>query len=143
MGVLDEKFLPPADMPDFHRPFWEALKAHRLEAQQCEAGHLRFIPTEICPHCGSQEWTWQPLSGRGTVYTYTVVHRAPTPAYQADAPYVLAHVEMEEGIRVIGNVIGCEPATVRIGMPVEVAFRDVSEEWTLYHFKPVEGPYNV
>jgi uncharacterized OB-fold protein len=136
MGVLDEKFLPPEDMPDFHRPFWAALKAHRLEAQECDSGHLRFIPTEICPRCGSQDWTWRQLSGSGTVYTFTVVHRAPTPAYQADAPYVVAHVELEEGIRVIGNVTGCAPDAVHIGMPVEVAFDDISECWTLYSFTP-------
>lgn len=139
MGVLDEKFLPPEDMPEFHRPFWDALKAHRLKAQQCDKGHLRFIPTEICPRCGSQDWTWRRLSGRGTVYTFTVVHRAPTPAYQADAPYVVAHVELEEGIRVIGNVTGCVPDAVHIGMPVEVAFDDVSERWTLYSFTPREA----
>ena len=136
MGALDEKFLPPDDMPEFHRPFWDALKAHRLEAQACDSGHLRFIPTEICPRCGSPAWTWRQLSGRGTVYTYTVVHRAPTPAYQSDAPYVVAHVDLDEGIRMIGNVVACEPAEVRIGMPVEVVFDDVSERWTLYRFRP-------
>lgn len=139
MGATGEKFLPPDDMPTFHRPFWDALKAHRLEAQQCDDGHLRFIPTEICPRCGSQAWIWRPLCGRGTVYTFTVVHRAPTPAYQADAPYVVAHVALEEGVRVIGNLTGIDPSAVRIGMPVEVAFDDVSERWTLYHFRPRAG----
>lgn len=136
MGVLDEKFLPPDDMPAFHKPFWDALRQHRLEVQKCDNGHLRFIPTEICPRCGSQHWSWHKVSGRGTVYTFTVVHRAPTPAYQADAPYVVAHVELEEGVRVVSNIVGCDPAAVRIGMPVEVVFEDVSEAWTLYKFRP-------
>lgn len=139
MSTLHQKFLPPDDMPEFHRPFWDALRAHRLELQQCEQGHLRFIPTEICPSCGSQHWTWRGVSGRGKVHTYTVVHRAPTPAYQRDAPYVVAHVELEEGPRMISNIVGCQPDEVRIGMPVEVVFDDVSEDWTLYRFRPAAG----
>jgi uncharacterized OB-fold protein len=133
---LQEKFLPPADMPAFHKPFWEALKQRTLTVQKCEQGHLRFIPTEICHRCGSQSWTWQPVSGRGKVYTYTVVHRGPTPAYQAEAPYVIAHVELEEGPRMISNLVDIDPAAVEIGMPVEVVFEDASPDWTLYKFRP-------
>ena len=136
MSLLDQPFLPPDDMPEFHRPFWEGLKARRLTVQKCHNGHLRFIPTEICGKCGSEEWTWEPMSGRGKVYTYTVIRRGPTPAYQKDAPYVIAHVELEEGPRMISNLIGCAPGQVRIGMPVEVVYADVSPEWTLYKFKP-------
>lgn len=137
---LNEKFLPPDDMPDFHRPFWEALKAHQLTVQRCEdCGTLRFVPKELCAHCGSPASGWAPVSGRGKVYTYTVIHRGPTPAYQADAPYVIAHVELDEGPRVISNLIGCDSATVSIGMPVEVVFEDVANGWTLYKFRPA-GP---
>jgi uncharacterized OB-fold protein len=133
---LDEKFLPPADMPELHKPFWEALKEHKLVVQTCEQGHTRFVPTEICHKCGSQAWTWEPMSGKGRVYTYTVVHRGPIPAYQKDAPYVIAHVEMDEGVRMISNLIDVDPKEVRIGMPVEVVYEDASPEWTLYKFKP-------
>jgi uncharacterized OB-fold protein len=136
---LDEKFLPtPADVPEFHKPFWEALKARRLVVQTCENGHRRFVPTEICHHCGSQEWTWEPMTGKGRVYTYTVIHRGPIPAYQKDAPYVIAHVEMDEGVRMISNLIGIEPAEVRVGMPVEVVYEDANPEWTLYKFTPAK-----
>jgi uncharacterized OB-fold protein len=134
---LTEKFLPPDDMPEFHRPFWEALKAHELRVQKCEAcGALRHIPKEICAHCGSRAASWAAVSGRGRIYTYTVIHRGPTPAYQADAPYVIAHVELDEGPRVISNLIDVAPADVRIGMPVEVVFEDVSSDWTLFKFRP-------
>jgi uncharacterized OB-fold protein len=136
---LNEKFLPPADMPEFHKPFWEALKQRRLTVQKCENGHLRFVPTEICHKCGSQAWTWEPVSGRGEVYTYTVVHRGPIPAYQAETPYVIAHVALEEGPRMISNLIEVDPAAVRIGMPVEVVFEDASPDWTLYKFRPADG----
>ena len=137
---LDQKFLPPEDMPDFHRPFWVALKAHELRVQKCEdCGTLRYVPKEICAACGSARCEWTPVSGRGSVYTYTVIHRGPTPAYQADAPYVIAHVELDEGPRMISNLIGCDPKDVRIGMPVEAVFEDVSPEWTLFKFTPAAG----
>jgi len=135
---LNEKFLPPDDMPEFHRPFWEALKEHRLVVQTCENGHPRFVPTEICGKCGSQEWTWEPMTGKGKIYTYTVVHRGPIPAYQADAPYVIAHVEMDDGVRMISNLINCDPKTVCIGMPVEVIYDDINGDWTLYKFVPAK-----
>jgi uncharacterized OB-fold protein len=136
MADVQQKFLPPADMPDFHRPFWDALKQHRLELQSCDNGHLRFIPTEICPACGSEQWSWKPVSGRGTIYSYTVVHRGPTPAYQADAPYIIVHIELEEGPRLISNLLECDPAAVAIGMPVEVTFLEADKDWTLYYFLP-------
>ena len=138
MSLLDQPFLPPDDMPEYHRPFWEALKSHVLTVQACEHGHLRFIPTEICPECGSQACNWAPMSGKGRIYTFTVIHRGPTPAYQADAPYVIAHVELNEGPRMISNLVGVDPAEARIGMPVEVVFEDMSPEWTLYKFKPAQ-----
>jgi uncharacterized OB-fold protein len=132
-----EKFLPPDDLPQFHLPFWEALRRHEFRVQKCrDCGALRFVPAEICASCGCQEAEWVRVSGRGTVYTFTVVHRGPTPAYQADAPYVIAHVTLDEGPRVIGNVVGCDPRTVEIGMPVQIAFDDVSEDWTLFRFVP-------
>ena len=70
------------------------------------------------------------------MYTYTVVHRAPTPAYQADVPYVIAHVTMDEGPRMISTLIECDTAKVEIGMPVEIAFDDVTDDVTLYRFRP-------
>jgi uncharacterized OB-fold protein len=135
-----EKFLPPDDLPDFHLPFWEALKRHELSLQKCEdCGTLRYIPAELCPRCQSEHSAWTPVSGKGQVYTYTVIHRGPTPAYQADAPYVIAHVELDEGPRLISNLVGCAPGEVRIGMPVEVVYEDVSEDWTLFRFAPAGG----
>ena len=135
-----QKFLPPDDLPEFHRPFWDSVKAHALRLQKCdECGSWRYIPTEICPRCGSERCSWTPVSGRGRVYTHTVIHRGPTPAYQADAPYVIAHVELEEGPRMISNLIGCSPGDVRIGMPVEVVYEDVAPEWTLFKFAPAKA----
>ena len=134
-----EKFLPPDDFPDFHLPFWEALRRHEFRVQKCgDCGVLRYIPTEICAHCGSEGYAWTPVSGKGQVYTYTVVHRGPTAAYQADAPYVIAHVDLDDGPRVISNVVGCDPGEVCIGMPVEIVYQDVTSDWTLFKFAPAK-----
>jgi uncharacterized protein len=133
------KFLPPNDLPEFHTPFWEGIKSHALQLQKCQdCGRWRYIPTEICARCSSEQWTWTQVSGHGRLYTYTVIHRAPTPAYQADAPYVIAHVEIDEGPRMISNLVGCNRTDVRIGMPVEVIYEDVSSEWTLFRFAPAK-----
>ena len=78
------------------------------------------------------------MQGTGAVYTYTVVRRAPTPAYQADVPYVIVHVTLDEGPRMISTMVECEPDAVEIGMRVEVAFDDVADDLTLYRFRPAE-----
>ena len=120
-------------------PFWDALRRHELVVQECTAcGHLGFIPTELCPACHSPATAWVPVSGRATVYTYTVVHRAPTPAYQADAPYALAYVELEEGPRMPGRLVDVDLTAVEVGMPVEVVFDDVAPDLTLYRFRSVD-----
>src|SRR5262249_24497474 len=100
MGDADYDKLLPDGIPPWQMPFWDSLRERSAVVQKCdECGTFVFIPKERCPKCLSSRMTWTPISGRGEVYTYTVVHRAPTPAYQAEAPYVIAHVTMEEGFR--------------------------------------------
>lgn len=131
------KFLPPDDMPAFHAPFWDSVNARHARIQRCtDCGTMRFIPRELCPHCQSGDVEWVPITGRGEIYTYTVIHRAPTPAYQADAPYVIAHVTLEEGPRMIANVVGIPPEDVRIGMPVQITYFDVGDGKSLFAFAP-------
>lgn len=132
-----QKFLPPQDLPAFHQGFWSSIKAHEAALQKCGGcATFRFIPMEICPKCFSAEYDWVRISGRGEVYTYTVIRRAPTPAYQADAPYVIAHVTMEEGPRMISNLIGIAPEDVKIGMQVRLVYEDVTEDVSLFKFEP-------
>ena len=119
------------------RGFWEAARRHQLVLQRCRScrRHIHY-PRSVCPHCLLQDLEWAPASGRGTVYTYTVARR-PTSSLFADvAPYVIAIVEMEEGVRMTTNIVGCSPDDVRIGMPVQVAFDDVTDEVTLVKFRP-------
>lgn len=131
------KFLPPEDMPAFHAPFWDSVAAHQAAIQKCtDCGTFRFIPREICPNCHSMDVEWTPISGDGEIYSYTVVHRAPTPAYQADAPYVIIHVKLEEGPRMIANLTGVAPEEIRIGLPVKITYTDVTDGKTLFGFAP-------
>jgi hypothetical protein len=119
--------------------YWEAARRHELVIQQCGAcGKYRFYPRILCPHCLSEQFEWRQASGRGVVYSFTVIHRPPFPAFRDRVPYVLALIDLEEGVRMMSNIIECEPTDVRIGMPVEVAFDDVTEEVTLPKFKPAK-----
>jgi uncharacterized OB-fold protein len=118
------------------RPFWEAAKRHELMLQQC-AGCNAFIyyPRDRCPHCLSDRLEWRRVSGRGKLYTYTIVRRASTRSF-ADKPYVLAIVELDEGPRMTTN-LEAAPDQIRIGMPVTVCFDDVTPQHTLVKFKPL------
>jgi uncharacterized OB-fold protein len=120
------------------RGFWEALVRHELYLQRCRnCGTLRYYPRALCPACLSDSTEWQRVSGRGTVYTFTVTHQNQSAGFREALPYVLAIVELEEGVRLMTNVIGCAPDAVRVGMPVEIVFEDVTPEVTLPMFRPV------
>lgn len=126
----------PAVDPE-SRPFWEAAKAHRLRLPRCTAcGKFHFYPRSFCVHCHHRHIEWADVSGRGTVYSYYVAHRPAHPAFQDRVPYVVALVDLEEGPRMLTNIVDCPPEQVRIGMPVEVVFRDVTEEISLPCFRP-------
>lgn len=115
-------------------PWWEAAREHRLVAQKCAScGALRHPPGPICPDCTTTESTWVELSGRGTVYTYTVVHQQFVPA---DLPYVVVAVELPEGVRMVSNLVGVDAADVHIGMRVELVWEDMGPELALPRFVP-------
>ena len=117
------------------RPFWEAARRHELMLQRCDSCKaFIYYPRTRCPHCMSEHLSWERVSGRGEVYSYTVVWRASSRRF-ADAPYVLAIVELDEGPRLTTNIVA-SPESVKIGMPVMVSFDDVTPEHTLVKFKP-------
>jgi uncharacterized OB-fold protein len=120
------------------RGYFEALARHELQLQRCRnCGRTRFYPRALCPACLSSATEWIRASGRGTVYTFTVTHQNQAPGFREELPYVLAIVELEEGVRMMTNVVGCAPEAVRIGMPVEIVYDDVTPEITLPRFRPV------
>jgi len=116
-------------------PHWEGCRRGELRAQRCRAcGTWVFIPQPACRACLSEDLEWAVSSGRGTVYSFSVVHRPPQPAFEA--PYVVAIVELDEGWSMLTNLVDCAPDAVAIDMPVEVVFRPMSEEITLPCFRP-------
>jgi uncharacterized OB-fold protein len=127
----------PVPTPDAATaPYWSAAHEQRLVMPRClDCSRYHFYPRTLCPHCGSTRLEWSACGGRGTVYSYTIVHRAPSPAFAADVPYVVAVVEIDEGPRLMTNVVGCAPDAVRIGMKVGVAFRQVTDDVTLPVFE--------
>ncbi|MBI1966095.1 MAG: Zn-ribbon domain-containing OB-fold protein [Betaproteobacteria bacterium] len=126
-------------MPDpLTAPYWAAARERRLALPYCtDCGRHHFYPRSICPHCSSARIEWVAASGRGEVYSFTVVHRAPSPAFAAAVPYVVAIVALEEGPHLMTNIIGCAPDAVRIGMRVRVTFRATGGDVTLPVFEPM------
>lgn len=122
---------------DLTRPYWDAAREGRLVVQECrDCGRIRHPPLPACPDCHGTDLGWRETSGRGTVYTYTVV-RHPTHVALADAiPYVVALVELAEGPRLVTALTGCPPEAVTVGMPVRVLFRPITTEITLPLFEP-------
>jgi uncharacterized OB-fold protein len=130
------EYARPLPVPDGDtKPYWDAAKEHRLVIQRCQdCGEAIFYPRSVCPHCMSDRIAWIDASGRGTIYSYVVVHRAPA-AFADLAPYVVALIDLEEGVRLMSNVVGAAASDVKIGAPVEVVFDDVTPEITLPKFR--------
>ena len=118
-------------------PFWEAAKRHELVCQRCvKCASWIFYPREQCPTCFSTDLEWAPVSGEGRVFAYTIVYQPANTAFEPDAPYAYAIVQLDEGVRLPTNIVDCPLDDVKVDMPVTVVFDDVSPEWTLVKFRP-------
>jgi hypothetical protein len=133
---------PLPAMQGLTKEFYDWCKRRELRFQRCKpCGSWRHVPRQMCAECGSFEWEWAASRGCGTVFTWTVVERPMHAAFAADVPYAPVVVEMDEGVRVLSQLVDCSPDDLRIGMPVEVVFEDVTDEVTLPRFRRVkEGP---
>jgi uncharacterized OB-fold protein len=119
------------------RPFWEAARRHELVVQRCRGcGAHRFPARDICSRCLSRDAEWVRVSGRGTIFSHATMHQVYHPGFAAEVPYAVVVVEIEEGARLVSNLVGCPAGDVRPGMPVEVVFEDVTPEVTLPKFRP-------
>lgn len=126
---------PPAVNPET-REFWEATAQGRLLLKRClDCGSVIWYPRALCPECGSLRTEWFEAAGRGRVYSYTVNHRGQG-AYAGAAPYVLAYVELDEGPRVMTNLVEAGEEELAVGLPVEVTFHDTGEGSALPRFRP-------
>lgn len=122
-------------------PFWAATVEGRLDLQRCPScGLVVFYPRARCQRCHAAGLAWETMTGHGTVYAFTIVHRAPDPSLADAVPYVVALVDLAEGARLMTNIVDCRPDDVRIGMPVAVRFQQVSDQVALPLFRPAQAP---
>ena len=121
------RFEPPAS--ETSEPFWEATKEQRFLIQRCDACDAAiFYPREVCPQClSSDSLSWRESSGRGTIYAASVQEKPANPLMADRVPYVVALVELEDGIRLMSNVINCEPYDATVGKPVQLAWEPLSD----------------
>ena len=110
--------------------YWESAKNGKLLVKTCKAcGKLHYYPRTICPHCLNSDTDWVEASGKGTIYTYSVMRRTET-------PYVIAYVTLEEGVTMLSNIVECDVDDVAVGQTVEVVFRDTEGGHSLPVFRP-------
>ncbi len=120
------------------KPFWDYCKRHELRMQKCgQCGHIRYPPSMFCPKCQSMQAEWSRLTGKGKVYSFIIVRFLYDRAFRNDIPYVVATIELEEGPRIMSNVTGCNVEDVKVDMPVEVYYEDITDEFALPKFKPI------
>lgn len=137
--MAENEYKKPLPIPSqLSEPFWAACKNHELKIQRCQSCEtFRFPPAILCPECLSREVKWQKVSGRGKVFSFVVYRRLYHPAFEADLPYTVAVIKLEEGVRLLSNMVGIPPEQVSCDMPVEVIFEDVTPDVTLPKFSPL------
>ena len=120
--------------------YWEGTKRRELWLQTCKACHRAWYPIgPACPKCFSMDFEWKRMSGRGKIHNYVIYHKAWTPWFESRVPYAVIQVELEEGPRLTTNLLDVPPAQTKIGMSVEAAYEDITDEITLLQFRPAKG----
>lgn len=118
---------PPIVNPD-SQAYWDGARENRLMIRKCKScGKTHFMPRYLCPSCWSTELEWIQASGRGTVHSFTVIRRAPLPEFVGEVPYVVALIDLEEGPRMMSNIVGADALETKIGDQVEVCFEQRGE----------------
>lgn len=130
----------PIPIPDeASRPFFEGAKQHKLMIQRCSAcGTWHWPVISYCQVCLSKDISWAQASGKGTLYTFGLMHQIIHPGFASEVPYNVAEVDLEEGVRVMSPIVGCSNDDLHIGMPLEVTFEDITDEVSLPKFKPAD-----
>ena len=138
LGLTDTDFVKPLPKPSkWSLPFWEGTKQGKLLLKRCRnCGHIDHPPYLFCTSCGDEEHEWIEASGKGTLYAYAInTYGVPFP-FMEDLPYVVAMIDLEEGPRMISNIVTKDPQTLKNGIPVEVFFEEVTAEITLPKWRP-------
>jgi uncharacterized OB-fold protein len=131
----------PIPVPDeISAPFFDGARIGKLMLQHCTACEMWSFPVrERCPHCFAAALEWCQASGRGTLYTYTVMHQVMNPGFASSVPYNIAQVDLEEGVRMVSNIVGIPNDGLRIGMKLEAVFEKAGEGVSLPKFRPASG----
>jgi uncharacterized OB-fold protein len=135
-----ERPLPQPTTPEA-MPYWEGAREGKLMLPRCQAcAKAFFYPRVVCPFCASRDITWIQASGRGRLYSFAIAHQIMNKAFRVKPPVILAMVELEEGPRLLTNLVNvaADPGTLHCDMPVEVVFEKLTAEISLPMFQPVQ-----
>jgi len=128
--------LPPPVPTEFSAPFWEAARQRKLVIQYCpESGNYQHYPRPVSIYTGKRNVEWREVSGKGIVYAVTITRRGP-PAFRGQEPYLVATVELDEGVRLLTQIVNCNAEDARIGMRVRVGWRALNDEFSFPVFEP-------
>ncbi len=136
-----ERPLPQPITPEA-KPYWDGTREGKLMIPKCRACQKPFLyPRAVCPFCASRDIEWIQASGRGRLYSFEIAYQILNKAFKVKTPVVLAMVELEEGPRMLTNLVGIEPdpQKIRCEMPVEVVFEKLTDQITLPMFQPARG----
>lgn len=143
----DTSYSKPLPQPDpVTQPFWDSVNAHAMKIQHCgPCGRFVFYPRTHCPYCFARDLEWRSVVGQGTVHAFTIVHYPSVPSFRVDAPYVVALIELKEGVRMMSTLVGLPPDEnhVHVGMSVRVVYDDVAPETTLPKFRPIQDDEEI
>ena len=138
---MSQSISKPIPVPDeISAPFFDGARAGRLMLQHCPACDGWCFPVrQRCPHCFAGELQWRQASGRGTLYTFAIMHQVMNPGFASSVPYNVSQIDLAEGVRMVSNVVGIGNDALRIGMRLEVFFDDVGENVHVPKFRPAPG----
>lgn len=119
------------------KPFWDAARRDELMIQRCgDCNQYQWYPRGFCSICWSSNIEWVKSAGRGKVWTFTITRQNRAPGFKEDLPYVVALVELDEGVKMFTNIINCDPETVKIGMAVKLTWVAPSDDLHIPYFEP-------
>jgi len=140
LGLSDEEMVKPLPKPSkWSQPFWDNSKEGKLTLKKCkDCGHIDHPPYMYCTNCHGDDSEWIEASGKGVLVAYAInSYMVPFPFWD-DMPYVVAMIDLEEGVRMISNVVECDQDNLENGMDLEVVFDKVSDDFTLPKWRPVK-----
>jgi uncharacterized OB-fold protein len=131
-----QKPLPHVDW--LSAPYWDYCRKHDFRLQKCSScGTVRYPPKEMCPNCLSREATWEPMSGKGKVWSWVEMHQPYFAGFREDLPYIVLFVQLAEGPMIMANLVDSDREQLQCEAPVEVTFVDVTPEVSLPQFRLV------